>query len=209
MNMKRVMRTSVGILLLIIGILPLTGCVSTGAVDLLDRYGSSAEAQQQQNQAVERCVEKVDVSALQGKRVLISGKQQNFPTSTDYLKGNPMFSSGLSNFRTIMERKISGVGGKCMYQEWNPTVQQTTPECDIVMDVTEDVFSLDKRVVYFPFWPMFFMLDIFQNRTYWAVSQYTLDFKTPDRSQILSTQKVQAQSDQINKLLFFRMTEMF
>lgn len=98
---------------------------------------------------------------------------------------------------SAFERKLSSVGAKCVTQE---------PDLQLV--ISTNTAGLRSRIFYIPLIP-FFVIDIYQHRTYWAEFDATVDIKTPDGQQIIKSQRHRCKSGTLHKPRLFATSEIF
>ena len=190
---------------LLLSIIILYGCVTTGGVPIIDDFNRSPEAQRLMNEAVDNFVEKLNVQSIEGKSVKLmsrgSGPSTRF-TGKDVEVKSYDFSESMSTAMSgvgwsgyliaALERKVLSHSGKCL---------EKNVDTQIVVNV--DAAGLRRRVFYVPFIP-FFVIDIYQHRTYWATFDTTVDFRTAKGMQILETQRIGTESSKLQKPCFFR-----
>jgi hypothetical protein len=181
----------------------LIGCVSSGGVSIIDPFYSSPEGQELMNEAIDASLTQLNMDSFAGKSVLIQ-------TPGTMVIDTPFSRTITPNIIDIhnkvkwmdyitaaLERKISAAGGKSVKEEQ-----------EIQLKINENAVGLRSRIYYVPFIP-FFVFDIYQHRTYWALFDATVDIKSKDGEQILKSQKIRAQSHTMEEPRIFAMSILF
>jgi len=188
-----------------------TSCTTTGGgLSLFDEgIKRSPESQRIMNEAIDKSMDSLNIKSLKDKSVEIIVKGSAGMTSTiiRFPKNDKGISekqrmefsgmtqalmgpSYIEHTRAVLERKLSSLGARTV--EGNADAQ-------LVVNINQA--GLNKKTYYIPC--CLIGIDTFQDHTYWAIFDATIDIKTGDGTRILQTQEIKGKSGNIKKSDYF------
>jgi len=167
---------------------------------MFDNFNRNPKAQRLVNEAVDNVLEKMDIQTktVEGKSIQIitrglgTGKEK--PVQLQLPTMGALIELDWNGYLVAaMERKLSSQGAKSVQKD-----------ADLQFVVNINQAGLQRDIFYVPF-GCFFMVNFYEERSYWAVLDVTLDVKTGDGTRILQTQQLESESSRFLITHFFKM----